>query len=258
MGLERDALVRRCEPGCWCLSERGREVLQARADRTPRRERRTFPFIERLGPAGRRLAPPHFAPVAECPAVAWDVNDAHRFDPEQLRECIAQPASWHQHQGFPRGIQRLFSPAKPGTDHAWEQVIIDRSERSCIALAAIADDALLGFAVEVNGWKLHDETPVLRLGASARDALGDLAVGSAAWQEAWRLWCRQRHLPLAEAEACRLQLHGPHLNVAAPASFLHRLRAGKSDIFREESAVLAGDGYLRAAAVLRLQADAVP
>jgi hypothetical protein len=41
--------------------------------------------------------------------------------------------------------------------------------------------------------------------------------------------------------------------VQAPESFVQRLRLAKSDILRDESSLLAGDGYLRAAALLRLQ-----
>jgi hypothetical protein len=96
---------------------------------------------------------------------------------------------------------------------------------------------------------------VLRLPEAARDALSEAAVSPTAWEEAWRLWCRQRSLPLSDAEACRLHFDGVHLDVHAPASLAQRLRAAKSDIVREESGILAGDGYLRAAALLRLQSQ---
>src|SRR5947209_8464762 len=253
VGMERDALVRRCEPGCWCLSERGRDVLQARADPTPRRERRTFPFVERLGATGRRLAPPHFLPIEECAAVAWDVNDTHHFDLALLRASIAQPATWHERYGFPAGGMRILGPSDGALDQAWERVIVDRAERSFMVLIAQTDRTLLGFAAETGSWKLHDEAPVLRLPEAAWDALGDLTPAPAVWEEAWRMWCRQRHLPQSDADACRLQFDGIHLDVFAPESFVQRLRTAKSDMLRDESGLLAGDGYLRPAALLRLQ-----
>ncbi len=92
--LQGQDFVRRCEPGCWCLSERGQAVLQAQADVAPRRERRTFPFVERLSSTGRRLTPPHFLPLAECAGVPWEVSNGHRFDVALLDQSVAQPASW--------------------------------------------------------------------------------------------------------------------------------------------------------------------
>ncbi len=205
-------------------------------------------------PPADESAPPHFTPLDECPAVAWEVDEAHRFDLALLRESIAQPAEWHERYGFPQGVHRVLGAADATAEPAWAPVIVDRPQRSCVALIA-AGQALLGFAAHTDGWQLHGEAPVLRLAEAGRDAVGDLTVAPAAWEEAWRLWCRQRHLPLSDAEACRLHCDGVHLDVAAPESFVQRLRAAKSDIFREESALLAGDGYLRAAALLRLQSQ---
>jgi hypothetical protein len=256
VGMERAALVRRCEPGCWCLSEHGREVLQARADPTPRRERRTFAFVERLNSTGRRVTPPQYLPLAECPAVSWDVDEAHHFDIALLHASMAQPAAWQEQYGFPAGAQRILDAQSPASAEAWERVVVDRAQRVCIALIDQADRTQLGFAAEADGWKLHDKAPALRLPATARDAVGELTAAPTAWQEAWRLWCRQRHLPLSEADACQLHFDGIHLDVAAPEAFVQRLRAAKSDIVREESGLLAGDAYLRPVALLRLQARA--
>jgi hypothetical protein len=254
--LAAQDLVRACEPGCWCLSERGRVVLAARADHAPRRERRTFPFIERLTPAGRRLAMPHYLPLAECPAVAWEVDEAHRFDATVLTECVAQPEAWKIQHAFPTGANRLLVPAEGDANRTWERVIVDRPQRVALALvSSAAEPALLGFAAEAAGWNLHADAPVLRLSATVRAVLPELTVPPAGWQEAWRLWCRQRHLPQSEADACRLNLDGIHLDVHATESFEHRLRQSKTDLLREEPGLLAGDGYLRAAALLRLQAN---
>jgi hypothetical protein len=253
-GLAAQDLVRAGEPGCWCLSERGSAVLQARADQAPRRERRVFPFLERLTAAGRRRATPHFLPLAECCGVLWEVDEAHRFDVTLLKECVAQSEAWRERHTFPYGVRSVITAADSDTNGAWERVIVDRPQRVSIALLSTTEESgLLGFAAEPQGWHLHSETPVLRLPLAARDALPDLTVAPAAWQEAWRLWCRQRHLPLSEADACRLSLDGIHLDVHAPESFVQRLRQSKTDLLRDEPGLLAGDGYLRAVALLRLQ-----
>ncbi len=151
-------------------------------------------------------------------------------------------------------MHRVITVSESEPNGVWERVIVDRPERVLIALALAADQTLLGFAAEADGWKLHFEAPVLRLSESARDALTDLAVPSTAWEESWRLWCRQRHLPQSDAEACRLRCDGIHLEVHAPEAFVERLRTAKSDLLHEESGLLAGDGYLRAAAQLGLHA----
>ncbi len=253
-GLEARDLVARGPPGGWCLSDRGRAVLAAGGDPAARRGRQSFAFAERLSPAGRRLASPHPLPLAECLSVAWQPDDAHRFDVSLLDELLAQPADWKARYGLPAGAARVVRAEEGGANGTWEQVIVDRPERVMVALIA-ADQTLLGFAARVEGWKLLDDTPVLRLPADARDALQELALSGGAWEEAWRMWCRQRHLPLGDAEACRLHFDGAYLDVRAPAPFAERLRQSKSDLAREESGLLAGDGYLRAAALLRLHAE---
>jgi hypothetical protein len=254
-GLAAQDLVQAHEPGGWRLSERGRAVLAARADRAPRRERRTFTFLERLSPAGRRFSPPHFLPLAECPATAWEIDEAHRFDVALLGACLAESEAWKQQHDFPTGAHRILAPADDDVNGAWDRVVVDRPQRVAIALAASRDEpALLGFAAELPAWQLHAEAPVLRLSPPASAALPELTVSPAAWQEAWRLWCRQRHLPQNEADACRLSLDGIYLDVHATESFTQRLLQSKTDLLRDEPGLLAGDGYLRAAALLRLQA----
>jgi hypothetical protein len=255
VGLQTQGLVRRCEPGCWCLSDRGRDLLGGRSEAPVSFRRLALPFVERLTPTGRRAAPPHFLPLAECPAHAWDVGEAHRFDLGRLDDAAGRPPEWKGRYGFPADVRRVLSGTAPaGTDPTWERVVVDRPERTFVVLLLTeAGQTLMGFAARADGWTLLAEAPVLHLPAGARDALPDLAA-TPDWAEAWRLWCRQRHLPLSEAEACRLSPDGPHLDVHAPDSLVQRLRQAKADPSREESGVLAGDGYLRPAAILRVLA----
>lgn len=253
-GLREHALVQRDEAGGWRLSELGRNVLRDGADLTPRRERRMFTYVERLASAGRRLAAPHYLHLRECPGLPWPVDDAHRFDVALLYESLHQLHEWKARHEFPAGVRAIV--AAGALDAAWEQVIVNRPERVPIALVTRPTDrAVLGFAAQVEGWKLLDEAPVLQLAEGARDVLPELAMAPTVWQDAWRLWCRQRSLPLSEADACRLGFDGIHLDVHAPESFVQRLRAAKSELLQEECGLLAGDGYLRAAALVRLKAQ---
>jgi hypothetical protein len=255
--LQGRRLVERCERGCWCLSERGQAVLAGGSDRAARRERRAFAFVEELTPAGRRHAAPRFAPLGECPAVPWAVNDAHHFDVGLLTQCLAADRTWKERSGFPFGPTRLVLPGDEATadraDEAWQQIIIDRPERVAICFVSGPDQSLRGFAAHAENWRLEDKAPVLQLPAGSSDVVGELSVPPSAWEEAWRLWCRQRNLPLSEAEACQLRFDGIHLHISAPETFAQRLRQAKNDPLRDEAGLLAGDGYLRAAAILRLE-----
>jgi hypothetical protein len=171
-----------------------------------------------------------------------------------LHESLSHAADWKAQHDFPVGVRRILDAEAVEPGDAWEQVIVDRPQRVAIALiSAGGDGGILGFAVKAEGWHLLDHAPVLRLAARARDVLPELAFAPTAWEEAWRLWCRQRSLPRADAEACRLQFDGIHLDVHAPEAFVQRLRVAKSELLHEESGLLAGDGYLRPAALLRLK-----
>jgi hypothetical protein len=253
--LQAQDLVQQCEPGCWCLSERGRLAVAAGADAMPRQERRMFAFVEQLTSTGRRIAPPHVVPLTDSPLIdsaghPWQIDDSHRFDVARLTAAVNEPAEWRERYGFPAGVSRVV--ADP--DRGWQGVIVNRPERLAVGLVESSDGKMLGFASDMPNWQLNDREPILRLAATARDALPDLKIATAAWAEAWRMWCRQRQLPLSDADACQLTFDGVHLDVRAPDPFVQRLRLSKGDMLRDESALLAGDGYLRAAALLRLHA----
>jgi hypothetical protein len=248
-------LVQRCERGCWCLSEHGKAVLVAGADSSLQHQRYSFAFVESLTPTGRREGPPRFLALAECPAQPWVVDEAHHFDPTILGQCLAETPEWKREAGFPAGPVRLVTAVDESREEAWQRIMLDRPERVTICLVCGADQSVRGFAVHSDTWKLDDRTPAFHLPGGSRDVFGDLALAPSAWQEAWRMWCRQRALPLSEAEACRLRFDGIQLRVSPPESFAQRLRQAKHDLFREEAGLLAGDGYLRAVAVLRLETD---
>lgn len=234
----------------WLMSERGRHALEHRHYPDRVKERRIFPFLERLDPSGQRIGPGHFLPIAECAGVNWPVDDAHRFDIAWLKACIDQPDAWKEAAGFPLDIEALSSD--PGPDD-WQHVIVDRPERALLALVQSAAKERLGFAVKIDGWTLHDKAAALRLGPAA--ACPELAPEPAAavWQEAWRDWCRQKQLPTSEVDSCTLAQQAPRLEVLAPPRLVQRLQAAKSDLFKGDAWLIGGDGYVRAATQLALR-----
>jgi hypothetical protein len=235
----------------WLISERGRQALEHGRYPDHVKERRIFPFLERLDPAGQRTGPALFLPIAECAGVNWPVDDAHRFDITWLKSCIEQPGDWKDSAGFPRDIEALASDA--GSDD-WQHVVVDRPERALLALVLTAAKERLGFAVKVDGWTLHDNAAALRL--SEETGCPELAPEPAAavWQDAWRDWCRQKQFPTSEVAGCTLAYQAPRLDVQAPPRLVQRLQAAKSDLFKGDAWLLVGDGYVRAATQLAMRA----
>lgn len=250
--LDREGLIEQATAGRWNLTERGNQALQLGHYPHARKERRVFPFVERLTPNGERRLPPHYLPVAEMLAPAWHVNNGVRFDLALLRESVNQPDEWKRRFGFPEEVRAVVAASEVSPD--WRQVVLDRTERPFVAvIQAEGDDGpLLAFAAQ-EGWRLQSAEPVLRLPASAREAFSDLAEPPLErWREAWVQWCRQRNFPPAEADECRLTPRGYLIDVEAPDRFVQRLHAARSDLLRNEAWLLAGDGFLRAGALLRL------
>ena len=252
--LAAQGLVAHDGPAGWALTERGGQAARDGAFQEPRQERYVFPFVERPGPAGQRVQPPHYFPLAEAPAAPWAPGDAWRFDSVALRAAFDQADEWKRRFAFPADVTAP-EPAEPQYADAWRHVICDRPERLFVALGLGSDPPdLLAFAAQAEGWSLHDRTPVLRAPATSAEALPELRdMPLAAWQQAWAAWCRQRSLPQAEADVCRLEPDGARLIVHAPGRLLRKLEAARSDALRGETALLAGDGYLRALALVELR-----
>ena len=134
-------------------------------------------------------------------------------------------------------------------------MIVDRPERVLLVVARTGPGESanwLGFAVKPDGWSLYDQTPILRLPASAAGPEFAEPPALTVWQDAWRAWCRERNLPANEVELCSLVYQPPRLEVRAPERLLQRLRAAKSDLLKGEAWLLVGDGYVRTAALLTM------
>lgn len=233
----------------WCATDMGRHAFASR--QVPHRswERRVFPFIERLDGTGQRAGAPCFAPLADCVGVPWQVEPAYRFDPAALETCITEVADWKVGHCFPLDAEAL---AKDAGLAPWQHVLVDRSERVMLVFVLSKEERLLGFAVKVETWTLHDQAPALRLPGAARRLWPDLAHDTplALWQDAWRAWCRQRQLPANEVDACTVTHQPPRLEVQAPPRLVQRLQAAKSDLFKGDAWLLVGDGFFRPAAQL--------
>ena len=253
-GVESHGLARLTSPGTWGLTEAGRQALANGTFSSVVCERRIFPFVERLDPHGRRVAEPHFFPLSECASVPWLVDEEHRIDASLLQAAFDAPAEWKRTCGFPLDARPLADEAN---FEDWQRVLVDRGERYFLVLILEGKlQELLGFAVKTDSWTLHDRTPVLRLPASARRLWPELDADTpnALWHEAWRSWCRQRQLPANETEICALTYAPPRLEIQPPPRLLQRLQAAKSDLFKGEAWILAGEGYHQSAAQLSIRA----
>ncbi|MBI3411585.1 MAG: hypothetical protein HY040_24920 [Planctomycetes bacterium] len=256
-GLAGQGLLRDSAGNHWTLTELGRHALAH--ERYPRRHqgRRSFTFVERMTVSGQRTATPHFLGLGDAFGVPWDAAAEGPFDPELLHQCLYQPDEWKSRYGFPAEVQQVFRLMGNGD---WQNVIVDRPERVLVVLAIgrkeTAEQRLLGFAARPDGWVLESREPVLNLAAAARDVLPELTNDAAVddWRRAWQAWCQVRQLPPAEAGACRLACHGACIRISAPARLIQRLKDARSDLFRSEAWILAGEAYVRQGACLELTA----
>jgi hypothetical protein len=253
-GMQEEGLLARFETDRWKTTDRGNQALERRTIPVRAQKRRVFPFLERMDPAGGRLGPPEFVPIAECAGVPWPVDDPHRFEIASLQGCIEKGLEWKQSRAFPLDVETLAAGAAPAP---WQHVLVDRPERVMLVLMLVNKE-VCGFAVKVDGWTLLDRAPAFRLPAPADALWPELTQPPPMhiWQDAWRSWCKQRQLPANEVELCALRNQPPRLEVQAPNRLVQRLQAAKSDLLKGEAWLLAGDGYMRTAAQLTIRQNA--
>jgi hypothetical protein len=248
--LEKTGLLQsaRGEPG-WVPTTEAQQFLAGERPLRPVRERRTLYFAE----SPRSEAPPRFIPL-DRPSTSGlsAVKDWH-FDASVLRGDAEQSAEWKRRHGFPIDVVGLASPA----DEAWEQVVIDRPEQMLalfvLAGADAAEEALLGFAVQPDGWRLQTDRPVLTLREGWQEVLPELdeELPPEAWRQAWQAWGQAHGRQQAEIEVCSLEPKGLRLRVTAPPSLAEQLHASGGDL-KGEAWVLAGEGRLRRVAVIEI------
>ncbi|HEV3257114.1 MAG TPA: hypothetical protein VG013_09565 [Gemmataceae bacterium] len=246
--------------GRWSPTDSGRRALEQGEYQQVVHERRVFHFVETERPGH----PPHFVRLGEHAGVFSPVGQRWQFDPVHLRACLGQPPGWKQEQGFPPEVVEVLAPgAAAGTDvggavQEWQRVILDQPERLLAALvlapAEGGGERLLGFAARQPGWALGTAAPVVSLAGGWQAPFPELADEAPLeqWRQAWRAWGQPRGLPPPETDACRLERHDYRLRVAAPRHVVERLRLARSDALKGEAWLLAGDGRIRAAALVEV------
>jgi len=246
-----DGLAQTADAG-WSPTPLGRRATEQGSYARPIHQRCVFYF--RAAPSG---GTPHFLHLEQPAAVPWPAAADWSFDIGALRHCIGQPADWKQLHRFPVEIERLLGldTNDPTAGPAWQRVVLNRAERlSVLLLLNATGDRLLGFTVKPEGWTLQSERPLFELSAGWQEVFPDLAQPPAedAWRQAWREWCQPRGLTALTDDATRFELAGPLLKVTVSRRLLERLRSTRSDALRDEAWLLAGEGRLRPAALLKI------
>jgi hypothetical protein len=275
-GLASEGLARTAPGGGWEPTDLGRLALQRQEYPRPGQERRALYFVEQPGPSDRPARPPHFLNLKNQAGAPWQAAEGWAFDPGVLQATLLRPEGWKQRHGFPLDVQEVLglgsgadargaeaggnnqdeSADNRGPAAEWQRVMLDRPEHLLAVLVlapAAAGHQLLGFAVRQEGWVLQSAEPVLALGEGWQEVFPDLAEPPPeVWRQAWRAWCQPRSLPAEEAESCLLERQGVRLRVMAPRRFVERLRAARSDALKGEAWLLAGEGPVRAAALVEV------
>jgi hypothetical protein len=285
-GLEKQGLVASHTPASeragnasaefWTLTTSGRQAAERGHYSRSACERRAFCFVQ----TGAGRAGLHFLNATHACFVQGTtslVAESIEFRPEALTACVRQPQTWKELHGFPIEIDKVFTSSSSKHEAAamdtsevletsqvcdeveapWLPVVLDRPRHLVVALLLGVDgpDRLTGFAVRPEGWILHAAVPCFTLEAAAwPDVFPELVAEPPQdmWQQAWRAWCQPRNLPAQETDACGLERAGARLRVRMSKRLADRLRALRSDIFKGEAWILAGEGPLRQAAVLEV------
>jgi hypothetical protein len=266
--LKAAGLAQATAEGVWALTALGRATVDRGEYLRDEYDRQVFYFLER-GPA---VKPPHYINFPPHLASPWPATENWEFDVRVLEACLRQPVDWKQRHGFPQEVEEILGLAPsvareaglpPETGPAprplepWQRVILDRPEQLLAVLVLTGGEGgerLLGFTLQQEGWVLKSTEPAFAVNADWQEVLGAAADAPPPeqWRQAWRNWCRPRAVPLADADACELVRRDHRLQVLAPSRLLERLRASRSDALRGEAWVLAGEGPLRAAALLEI------
>jgi hypothetical protein len=237
----------------WEITEAGHEALRTGKISSGRRRRGLFSFVERLDPNGERRAPPHYARIADGPATPWVVPSGAEFAVSWLHDCLERGHEWKTTFGFPTEVTGFISAALEGAAARPDDLVVDRSERLLVVLAQSCRqrEEFLVFGVDPEGWVLHAE-PIVQLPAAAGAVFWEQSQSPelAPWERAWLSWCQHWHVPPAYGRDCNFSLVEERVRVGAPERLVRLLQSGKSDVFKGETWLLAGDAYLRQAARL--------
>src|SRR5262249_50134882 len=220
-------------------------------------ERRLFCFFAGETPE----LPPLFLNLRDPVLLPWPVASDWSFDPDILRSCVRQPKEWKEQNGFPPDIEEIcLQSAEGGTGEVlsdWQSVVLAGAARWFGLLVWTEESApgrLLGFGIRQDGWMLDAAKPVFDLKAGWQEVVLEAThdVPLEQWQRPWQTWCQQRGLADSRSEMFPLERAGHRLRVFAPWRFIERLKQARSDALKGDAWVLAGDGRIRAAAVIEI------
>jgi hypothetical protein len=241
--LEHSGFIRKANTNWEVVSASTQSDSALASSGAIRRERRSFYFAAEGSPV--------YLPLASAASSPIVTSSPSSFDIAFLKACVERDAEWKVSHGFPRDVVRVLSLV--AAPEEWLSVPLVRTEQSTLVLVeAPRGGEVLGFAVRSEGWALGKDVVLSLPGGAAilSPLLG--AIDLADWKGSWQAWCHQRNVPGGEADACQLELAGHRLLVRAPARLVERLRASRSDALKGEAWLLAGNGRVRAAALIDL------
>jgi hypothetical protein len=264
--LQSEGLSQSGPHGNWTLTALGRQALDDREYPQVRYERRSFHFIDQRADTAEthRL---QFLDLHNSSDIPWPAAEGLQFDVRLLQGCLRQPEDWKRKHGFPLDAQEILAleadsagslTAAPEQPPSWRRVVVDRPERILALLlvgqAPEGSSQLRALAIRQDGWILQSTTPLFTLGPGWQEVFPELTIeaGLDAWRQAWRTWCEPRGIPTGEISACLLERQAERLRVLAPYHLVERLRAARSDALKGETWLLAGEGAIRAAALVEV------
>jgi hypothetical protein len=229
----------------WRLTDLGRTAIKAEVFARTTFERRTFYL---------RNNPPGFLPLKE-PGHPVTILETPPAPLTELQACVERPAVWKERVGFPTSVEAIadMTASLPLSTEPWMRIPVDRPERLIAAMIRRADGRVVIYAAKQEDWSLHSE-PVLDLAADAAHELLPLSDKTAdAWRQPWNTWCRMiRGVTAAEADAASLEKSGHRLVVRAP-QLADRLRLARTELFRGEAWLFAGEPHTREALQIELK-----
>jgi hypothetical protein len=254
--LKEFGLICPVERAVWELTHAGRQALAGGEFVLPFRQRRSFIFVDNSS----LNRAPHFLPLEPAGAEPFLPGPDWKFGAHFLEECVRRQAEWKRRFRFPTDVVAVHAlPASEASAQAppdWRQVLLDQPGHLFLALVQVAAGPggrrFLGYAVRTENWALQPDTPTLELTDGWEEAFPELTEepSLAAWRQSWQKWSQPRSLPPAEVDTCQLQRTDHRLVVKAPKRLIDRLRAVRSDVFKQGTWLLAGTGRSRKAALV--------
>jgi hypothetical protein len=163
-------LVAASPNGNWRLTPAGTAAVETGVFHERQAERRFFTFVERLGANQRRIALPHFLPLAAAQPRSWRPSDDSTFAIDRLDDAIRQSDEWKETMQFPLDVVE-----RPRGSSDWRSVPLVRPEHHLVVMVETADPsrALQAFAVRPETMMPHT-SPLFALPAGIRNLIPEM------------------------------------------------------------------------------------